>query len=190
VSSARGRPGRRHTAGPELEGRQDAGAVARVLDADRPPGGVHPVAGQGDVAAGVHQDVMCGQGAAKELARPLHGPALDQPGRLEQPRPGRAVREPAVEPAVGAVPRVPAQPCHLADVGRRVVEGQLAAPDAADRAVALPGAEHGVDVVQAADGAGRGGGDLRIGTSLRAADVDAHRHSHDLLDVDEAVVHR
>ena len=87
------------------------------------------------------EHVVRRQRAPQQLAGPLHRPALDQSGRLEQPLAARAVGQPAVEPALGTVAGLLAQPRHLADVRGGVGDGELAAADPADDAVRLPGAE-------------------------------------------------
>jgi hypothetical protein len=127
---------------------------------------------------------------ARQLpAGPLDGPALDQAGRLEEPRPARTVGEPAVEPALGAVACLPAQPGDLAYVGGRVLESEPAAADAADRTVGPVGAEDGVDVVQQRDGAVDRRLDVRVGARRRTPDVQAHRHAHHVLDVHQPLAH-
>ena len=124
-------------AGPrQVGGQEDPVPRQGVLDAYSPGLAGRRPSVHGDVASGVDHRrrrpgrLDDGQGS-------LRGPAFDEPRRVHAARQG-----PRVEPAVRSFACATAELEDLGHLRRRVLHADLAAPQPADRALRLPGAEH------------------------------------------------
>ena len=165
---------------PRREGIGDAGpeglAVAQAAEARDVPGRVHDRARN---AAG-----------PERAERPLRRPPLHVSGRVDPSGHG-----PRIEPPPGKLARDRAQLEDLGYLGRGLRDGDLPAPQPADRAVRLPRAEHGVRPLELGPGrrqlpgklAGISAAGINAGIGV---DVDVHHRAHHVLEVVNRVLGR
>ena len=114
------------------------------------------------------------------LGRPVDRPAFDQPSGVKTRYAG-LVRKAGRERPAGARAGQLTEPGRLDDQRVALGKDQLSAAQPADLRVRLPGREQLVHAVQLGEGGGHRALHLRAG-EVRAAQVDADRQPHDLLD--------